>query len=72
MILKGIFNTKKNLSVEFCWKFVIFIVPTMLVYKHGIASMWALSIYISTYSTTIDGAYNISTYNLDIYNLVKL
>lgn len=36
----------------------------MLACEYENANIWALSIYISTYSTTIVGAYNLSIYNV--------
>jgi len=47
-------------------------ITTMLVCEHENVSMWALSMYISRYFTSIEGAYNINTYNIGIYNIVAL
>jgi len=41
----------------------------MLVCVHENASMWALSMHISIYTTTIEGDYNINTYNIGMYNI---
>jgi len=35
-------------------------------------SMWASSMYISRYTTIIEGDYNINTYNIDIYNIIVI
>jgi len=44
----------------------------MLVFEHENASMWALRMYISVYTTTIEVDYKINSYNIGIYNIVAL
>jgi len=44
----------------------------MIVCEYENESMWVWSIYISIYPTTIEGAYNINTYNIGIYKIVAL
>jgi len=46
--------------------------PMVLVCEHENVSMWPLSMHISRYPTTIEGAYNINTYNIGIYGIVIL
>jgi len=48
----------------------MFVQTTMLVCDHENASMRALSICLSGYPTTIEGAYNINTYNIAIYHII--
>jgi len=44
----------------------------MLVCEHENASTSASSMYIIIYTTTIEGDYNINTYNIGMYNIVAL
>jgi len=49
-----------------------FLKPIVLVCEHENVGIWALSKYISRYTTTIEGACNINTYNIGIYNINTL